>query len=71
MENPNPANLPYSVTGNGLFYVRRCADGNYRIVKWVDKTYESIASPKSAIQRNTIEPQQQTSWGNIKAQFAR
>jgi len=48
MENPDPAEYPFLVQGKGLFCIRRCTDGFYRIVWWVDMTYEGLTqNPKS------------------------
>jgi hypothetical protein len=52
MENPNPAENPYLVQGVGIFSVRRCADGKFRIVRWIDMTYESIQKTAAIVAPN-------------------
>lgn len=68
MNDPNPANYPFLVQGDGLFYLRRCADGFYRIIRWEDLTYLSLPSPKSTFLSNAIVSHNYT-WGSIKAMY--
>jgi hypothetical protein len=49
MNDPNPANYPFLVQGDGLFSVRRCTDGFYRIVRWEDLTYLTLPPPTSKV----------------------
>jgi hypothetical protein len=69
MDNPNPADNPYLVQGQGTFCVRRCSDGKYRIVRWADHTYEDIFSPKIAKTQGVGKTYSESSWGSIKSLY--
>jgi hypothetical protein len=68
MNDPNPANYPYLVQGEGLFYIRRCSGGYYRIVRWDDLTYLSLPISKVAL-LGTNKTYRQHTWAEIKLLF--
>jgi hypothetical protein len=67
MDNPNPADLPYLVKGEGVFSVRRCNDDMFRIIRWVDNTGANVlANPKNTAVNQIYSG---TAWGYIKALY--
>jgi hypothetical protein len=47
IDNPN-GGLMFKVNGEVEFYVRKCSDNYYRIVRWIDFTHEGIGNGKNA-----------------------
>jgi hypothetical protein len=47
IDNPN-GGLMFKVDGDVEFYIRKCSDNYYRIVRWIDYTHEGIGSGKRA-----------------------
>ncbi len=64
IDNPN-GGIMFKVAGDIELYIRKCSDGYYRVVRWIDYTHEGVGSGKVKKMMSS-SPLIQSSWGQIK-----